>query len=276
MKSPNVGKPLALAICTVDDQTAALIISKLSTLQVGVDCVIVYNGPPKNLFHLENQCSKIANVTLLHSSPFNLSKARNLAWKHSKSEWLLFVDDDATFNVDLFSNCMREISDFSDEIVIFGGKVVLSSSVKIPRLMRPLLSELDHGPNSKILGHEFVNGALFGVRTAFLERVGGFNESLGRQNGTLLSGEESELIWKARGAGLKVMYASSIEVLHTVPASRLSRDFVWRRVMWEEVTQSAIRSSLGFSLKSRSSRNASNLDVLAAKKLGRLFRRLLG
>lgn len=192
----------------------------------------------------------------------------------SKTQWILFVDDDARPCPNFTALAKALISRIPENMVLVGGKVLLESSQHIPPGLRPLLSELDLGNDFLVLEDGFVNGALLFVRRSFLDACGGFNPSLGRQNGTLLSGEDSELIYKARDKGLLLGYFGGISVTQVVPDERLRNSFVRKRLVWEEVTQAAIRSSLAYETKSKSTK-ASSISILWYRLLAKFFRILL-
>lgn len=165
----------------------------------------------------------------------------------SSSEWIFFVDDDAIPAPGLMQAINDTLRKSSEQCVIIGGAIDLHSERKIPKLVRGYLSALDYGTETKTLTNEFVNGAIFGVRSEFLKSVGGFSTSLGRQAGTLLSGEDSLLIYQARQAGKEVVYSGALRVTQVVPDERLRLSFLIKRIFWEEITQSIIRGQMGWS-----------------------------
>jgi len=68
-------------------------------------------------------------------------------------------------------------------------------------------------------------GANMAIRRSVADRVGGWNPSLGKLDGTLRTGEDHEFALKMFAAGLTGVYEPRAEVLHRVSAARLSRAY---------------------------------------------------
>jgi GT2 family glycosyltransferase len=75
----------------------------------------------------------------------------------------------------------------------------------------------------------FPYGANMAFRRTVFAKVGGFATELGRQAGSLLSGEERELAHRLRGAGGRLVYVGAAQVGHHVLPDRTDRRWLLRR-----------------------------------------------
>jgi hypothetical protein len=157
-----------------------------------------------------------------------------------------------------------------------GARIELSTAKSVPRNLRLWLSALSYGGSRTLGPDEFVNGACFAVRRTIAEEVGGFDRALGRQNGLLISGEESLMIRKIRNLNLDVAYSHETFVTQVVPDSRLEIAFVRKRIAWESVTQEIIRRRMNYDLTSpRDSRRANYVQIAVYSVIGKMFLAML-
>jgi hypothetical protein len=70
-----------------------------------------------------------------------------------------------------------------------------------------------------------------------LEKIGRFNEDLGRRGKKLISGEEANMIQRFLAEGKKVYYEPNAFVFHIVPPQRRTVRFLIRRVFTDGATQ---------------------------------------
>jgi glucosyl-dolichyl phosphate glucuronosyltransferase len=272
--------PFDIVVCTISPPELFPNLQNLVSQSSKMDTTItiVVNGSKQSLEAWASFTPKNPNTQILFSDPFNLSAARNKGWLSSKSKWIFFIDDDAIPAPDLLVNIERVVREIPEECVIVGGAIDLKSDRKIPNLVRGYLSALDYGYDTKLLNTEFVNGAIFGARASFLGSVGGFSTSLGRQAGTLLSGEDSLLIYQARLSGKEVYYSGSLRVTQVVPEERLRLSFLIKRIFWEEVTQSIIRTKMGWTTRNALASKvfSKSWHVLLLRLVARGLRKTLG
>ncbi len=159
-----------------------------------------------------------------------LSKARNLAIARCETEVLLYLDVDAVAAPDWASQLRRSLTE--------GGAVVTGGRI-VPRWHgRPLLASrsrlvceqyslLDLGPGV----HEAsrVVGANFGLNRARVGDDAFFDEALGRRDGLLLGGEESDLCRRVASRGLKILYNGAAVVEHQILPERMTYRWLTRR-----------------------------------------------
>mgnify|MGYP001827054842 FL=1 len=167
-----------------------------------------------------------------------ISHARNLAIENCTTPTLLFIDADAIAEPDWASNLVRTL--LPDGTGVAGGRI-LPEWHKRPLLMARAhivyeqYSMLDHG--NDLIPVSRVVGASFGINIEHLGREARFDEDLGRQNGILLGGEESELCARAVEAGLGVMYQGKAVVRHQVLPERIRYSWIFRRLYYAGVTR---------------------------------------
>ena len=207
-----------------------------------------YNGKEiseESLAKKSHAFTEFFGVTTIvrQSTPFNLSIARNVALWEDSSSWIVYVDDDIIFDAGFLEATLDilKITDGSDTPIV-GGKILLKSEVPLNTVQRLYLSELNLGKRSHKLSTEFVNGANFCLNAEWGRKIGGFNPSLGRQDGSLLSGEESELILLARKEGKGVFYNADAIVTQIIGQTRTSRSWLAKRAAWEAVTKISLSS----------------------------------
>jgi glycosyltransferase involved in cell wall biosynthesis len=210
------------------------------------DVIIVYNGHKSNF---ETFCSVYESkgvsfqspLRIVFSTEFNLSAARNKALSESSSDWILFLDDDAILDKSILKELEQTIYKCEKEsILLAGGRVLLRGTKQLTEFHRAWLSMLDLGEPSRIIQNSYVNGANFLVNRKAAEKVGGFDLSLGRQKGLLISGEESDLIHRMVKTDPRIYYNHNQIVVQVVPPSREDREYLGKRVMWEAVTRALI------------------------------------
>ena len=80
------------------------------------------------------------------------------------------------------------------------------------------------------------------VRAEVLRDIGGFDLRLGRDDSTLMSGEEVLLLKQLIARGWKIWHSGRIEVGHKIPGDRLKRQWVRKRAFWEGVTTAKVLS----------------------------------
>jgi glycosyltransferase involved in cell wall biosynthesis len=155
------------------------------------------------------------DTVVLRSSP-GLSRARNVALAHVEADAVAFPDDDCIYPDGLLEAVATELSARPDLDGVSGRAADPGGrpSGRWPATRCSL--ELDTLWNR-------ANSHTIFLRRELLERVGGFDETLGLGAGTPWhSGEEIELLVRALRQGARIEYEPSLVVLH--PARRLSSE----------------------------------------------------
>jgi rhamnosyltransferase len=66
-------------------------------------------------------------------------------------------------------------------------------------------------------------------RRTVLDQIGLFNERLGPRGGRWLGGEDTELVWRVKQAGFKIVYSPELRVMHAIPPKRLKFNALMKR-----------------------------------------------
>jgi len=83
-------------------------------------------------------------------------------------------------------------------------------------------------------------GVNMAVRRELIDRIGGFDPSLGRTGASLLGQEQAEFFCRSRAIGARGLYVPEMAIEHHVPASRLTREYFRRWWFWKGVSKSRI------------------------------------
>jgi len=159
-----------------------------------------------------------------------LSYARNRGIKESNGDFIVFVDDDAFLD----ENYIKELAVYlkkSEGDLGFGGKILPFLECELPvwmsKYLSSLMSIIDLGNEVKLFkGSKYPIGANMGVSKGVIDRIGMFNESLGRTGTSMLGGEEKDFFFRIKEAGIPIYYYPKMLVHHVIPAKRLTVEFI--------------------------------------------------
>ncbi len=173
------------------------------------------------------------------------SYALNRGLARSTGDVLALTDDDVLPNPDWLE---RIVAAFRARDVSFVfGKVLPRWETEPPAALVTARGEEIWGPLALVdYGNEevaytpgnfgqirFPIGANLAFTRAALESVGGWRPDLGKVNNSLIAGEDLEIFFRLRGAGLYAgVYDPKNVVRHFVPASRLHRRYFRRWFYW--------------------------------------------
>jgi glucosyl-dolichyl phosphate glucuronosyltransferase len=172
-------------------------------------------------------------IRYVHQANAGLNAARNKGAAESRGGILVYLDDDVLLPPH-YATSMADAFARHAEADAVAGRIRLQLEGPEPDWLTPslrlYLSELDRGDNEEVLSApEYPRGANFGLRRSALQRVGQFKPGLDRRGGSLISSGEQELFLRLHRAGGTILYAPQAEVLHRVPAERLTLDWFSRR-----------------------------------------------
>lgn len=163
-----------------------------------------------------------------------LSEARNLALDKARYPIVLYLDADAMARPDWAAR-LTEALLHEDMVAIAGSRIVPGWPGKPPvwakaRVVADQYSMLDLGTETKPW-HRVV-GAAFGLNMAKLGNTMRFDPNLGRREGKLFSGEESEFCARAAERGWEIRYIGEACVTHEVATERTRLSWVMRRLYY--------------------------------------------
>lgn len=188
-------------------------------------------------------------VIVENSGPKGLSGARNTGAGVAKAKVVAFLDDDAEAAPDWLERLIAMYDD--PDVLAVGGRVEPRWEAGRPRYFA---EEVDwivgctyRGMPKVAAEVRNVIGANMSFRAEVLDRVGGFNPSLGRQDGLPLGCEETELCIRAvLGApGSRVVYEPAALVHHHVPAERGTWRYMLARSWSEGLSKAQVSRIVG-------------------------------
>jgi GT2 family glycosyltransferase len=169
------------------------------------------------------------SVRVIREEKLGLSNARNRAIQEACGEYLIFIDDDETPDTDWLCAYERLIEDKQPDA--FGGRIsVLFEDARPAWLQDNLLGflgELNRFDSITPLTAPSTSfyGGNFGFRKSVIDRVGGFDATLGRKGSDNTGGEEVDFYRRLLSAGYKVWWTPEAVIYHRIQAIKLSRRY---------------------------------------------------
>lgn len=188
-------------------------------------------------------------VIIENAGPKGLSGARNTGAGIAKAEIVAFLDDDAEAEPDWLERLAAMYDD--PDVLAVGGRVEPLWEAGRPGYFA---NELDwivgctyRGMPKVAAEVRNVIGANMSFRASVLERVGGFNTTLGRQDAVPLGCEETELCIRAviGAPGSRVVYEPAALVHHHVPAERGTLRYMLARSWGEGISKAQVSRVVG-------------------------------
>lgn len=157
-----------------------------------------------------------------------LSYARNRGIKESRSAIITFIDDDAITTPNYLQHLVNIFR--NPEVKAAGGKVLPYYPDGDPpkwlsKYMLGLISCLDNGDEIKEF-KRYPLGCNMAFRSSVIDEVGDFNVNLGRKKKDMGGSEEKDIFNRIKAMGYKIMYVPEALVYHTIPAFRITDDYI--------------------------------------------------
>jgi len=184
----------------------------------------------------------------VHEAASGKSRALTSGIARATGDILALTDDDVNVDSDWLATIRAAMSD--DSVALLGGRVQPRWQSRPPRWLRigdphywrfsSPLALLDYGADPQVLGARTAVGANLVVRRDVLHKLGGFAAHLGKQRGTLLSGEDDDLCRRVQAAGLRALYWPASLVHHWVPADRTTVRYFIKWFFWWGITNAVL------------------------------------
>jgi GT2 family glycosyltransferase len=163
----------------------------------------------------------------------SLSYARNEAIRLCKTDLLFYIDTDAVAEPNWACELIAAMN--KQGAAIAGGKIVpkwhkTPGFLQRSRLILEQYSMLNLG--DEVIAVKKVIGASFAINIKLLESLAHFDEELGRQNGKLLGGEETQMCADAIQKNLIVIYVGAAVVHHQVMPERVAFTWIAKRMYY--------------------------------------------
>lgn len=185
--------------------------------------------------------SKRPNRKYIFEETVGLARARNTGLAASSGAVVAYTDDDVLVADDWLERIGDRFSSLGHEVGGLGGEI--DPLFEAPRpswltddLLHFLSINLGWSETPRLMTDvEWICEANCAYRTEVLNRYGGFPEHLGRKGDLLLSGENfvNEMMKKD---GIQFYFDPTIRVTHRIPPSRLTKEWMRRRMFWAGVT----------------------------------------
>jgi glucosyl-dolichyl phosphate glucuronosyltransferase len=182
--------------------------------------------------------------------------ALNAGIKASTGQIIAATDDDARFEPDWLERAVDGLHRYGCEFV--GGRVLpLWGGAKPDWLAErnglhaKVIALLDHGNKVREFG-QYISWPL-GVNVAYrrevFDRVGLFDNRLGRKAGTLRNQAQREWHLRARASGARGFYLPDMVVHHVVSHERLSKKYFRRWLYWHGISRAMLYRQGGFDME---------------------------
>jgi GT2 family glycosyltransferase len=175
-------------------------------------CVIVDNGSsdgtPERLRELATVLAPALEI--LSEPRAGVSRGRNAGIRAARGEFITMIDDDCLPESDFLDAVLEVFADLATGY--YGGRVLLHDPADYPVTIKTSMQREDFPPGT-VLRAGAIHGANFGFRRAVLERIGGFDPTLGPGTRTLAA-EDIELATRASLAGWRGAYDPRPTVRH--------------------------------------------------------------
>jgi len=168
------------------------------------------------------------------------SNARNRGVAEASGTIVAFLDDDVVPEADWLAQIVEPL--LAGRADATGGRVVLDPAVPRPRWLTPwlaaYLSEFDPAPDevdlrtipTRVLSEPYMLTANAAFTTDALADAGGFDATLGTRAGVPFGNEELRLCRQLVAAERRIRYVPAARVVHELPAARLRRSYLARRL----------------------------------------------
>src|SRR4051794_14868747 len=227
---------IRVAVCT--NRQAADVAECLAALASQVpanELAVVTSALPEGAVEAHRKASP---GTVLAEPMPGLSRARNraLAWA-AEADVIAFLDDDAVAADGWRQALGRRWDDAAEAVACIGGPIRPRYEVPPPAWLSDgisfALTLLDRGPEVRDLDPEIeaVYGANISFRVEPLERIGGFDPSLGHgaDGRAIYFAEEDEAQRALARLGFTIRYVPDAAVWHVIGPERLTRGSFLRR-----------------------------------------------
>jgi len=230
---------VSLVICTWNrarllDQT----LTGLRVLQIpdGVawEVLVVNNNCTDNTDEVIARHQNSLPVRRLFEPKGGKSHAANLAVSQVTGDLIVWTDDDVLVQADWVAQYLRAARDWPDA-VCFAGIIDPWFEKEPPSWIRRHIDRLkgayvivNYGDTERPLKpSDGVFGANMAFRTS-IAREFPFNVRLGRNQGSLLGGEDVEIVQRMMRSGYHGVWVPSARINHFISSERLTKHYIWK------------------------------------------------
>lgn len=182
--------------------------------------------------------------------------ALNAGIKAARGSVIVATDDDARFECEWLERTVDGLSRYGCGFV--GGRVLPVWGGAKPAwvherngLHTKIIALLDHGDEVREFGCgiSWPLGVNVAYRRDVFERVGLFDNRLGRKWGTLRNQAQREWHLRARAEGVRGVYLPDMVVHHLVAPERLNKSYFRRWMYWHGISRAILYQQSGFDME---------------------------
>ena len=206
----------------------------IQKLQPALDweIVVVDNGSVDDTATVVRDFASHAPVELrcIREPEPGLSAARNRGWRETRGEIIAFLDDDCIPDAEWLQSLLDAYE--TPEVASVGGRLLpLIERTDRDNIDPAWLAVYTFDAGQVRRDIEILTGANMSFRRSTLERIGGFDEGLGRIGECLLAGDENDLCRAIRREeiGSRILYDPGAVARHKLRAENLSDALLIKR-----------------------------------------------
>ncbi len=190
------------------------------TPRTKAEIIVIDNSPRKTARKVVRYFPKVQYYA---EKQLGLSFARNTGWKKAKGKYIAYIDDDSIADEDWIRSIYQQINK-RPKIQAFGGSYSKHSTEKIPFWFPPTYGTLSYGEKEKKLhiGQEWLSGTNMIFSKKILEKMRGFDPSLGMIGRTIHYGEETDFLIRLSLNKTSVYYDSRLNVSHLLAKRKIN------------------------------------------------------
>lgn len=202
------GQRLCVAVCTRDRPELLRLALAALARQTDQDFEILVVSQSRQPDSCAPSLGNRARVRLITDSGTGLSRARNLAWRATEADWVIFVDDDCALDPDWISTAKQILAHRADCCMI-AGQVLAVHTPEAPYLR---VGVLQIRGERRLRGRwrrplSVAGGAGMAVRRETIAALGGWDERFGAGSWLFPAGEDEDFNYRLLRAG-GVAYAT--------------------------------------------------------------------
>ncbi len=238
-----MSEKISVVVCTINRASLTDCLKSIYQQDYNDIEVIVISPDERGVKKILNDSLDTKNLEstkFVQSPKANVSIQRNLGIMNSSSDIVCFIDDDAVAEKSWVTNLIKHYSD--KKVMAVGGKINPKFKGSIPDELKELPDSIFKGflgetlfetDETKRLDMPLLWGSNISFRKEIFDRIGFFNEELGRAGDKLLCEEEIDIQSKILDKGYDIIYEPSSVVIHYVGKNKLNRNYFIKRAFWQ-------------------------------------------
>jgi len=212
-----------------------------------IEKIVVVDGNYELYAEIKSHMHSLGNndvKVLYNEKKSGLASSRNAGIKNASGNIVAFIDDDAVAAKDWIE---RLVSVYRDSNVIgVGGKILplwMSSEPNcLPEELYWIIGATYKGFPEYMTKVRNLFGSNMSFKREVFEKVGSFDENLGRKGESQLQAEEAEFCIRVSRRLGKVVYTPEAIVYHKVFSNRTRFGYIIKRAFWQGYSKAAINS----------------------------------